>query len=139
LYNGADEAIVDDGKIVEKLKVLRPGGVDKVLELVGASTLPDSLRCASPGGIVCMTGMLSEQWSLAEYAPMDVIPATVSLTVYDSGQVRVSQQYFQQFIGEVKNGNIQLNISRSFRLEEISQAHCFMETDSGAGKIVVLT
>jgi len=139
LDNGADEAIVDDGKIEEKLKAIWPEGVDKVLELVGASTLPDSLLCASPGGIVCMTGMLSEQWSIAGFAPMDVIPATVSLTVYDSGQVRVGRQHFQQFIGEVEKGNIRLNISRTFRLEEISQAHRFMETNSGVGKIVVLT
>ena len=86
-----------------------------------------------------MTGMLSEHWSIAEFAPMDVIPATVSLTVYDSGQVRVSQRHFQKFIGEVERGNIQLNISRSFSLDQISHAHRFMETDSGAGKIVVLT
>ena len=30
------------------------GGVDRVLELVGTTTLGDSLRCAGPGGIVCM-------------------------------------------------------------------------------------
>ena len=31
------------------------GGVDKVLELVGTTTLKDSLRCAKQRGIVCMT------------------------------------------------------------------------------------
>lgn len=138
LDNGADEVIIDEGKIEDKLKVIRLQGVDKVLELVGAATLPDSLRCASLGGIVCMTGMLSEQWSLREFAPMVVIPATVCLTVYDSGQIRVGQQHYQQFVKEVEHGNIQLNINRSFALHEISQAHRFMETNSGAGKIVVL-
>ncbi|MEJ5963766.1 zinc-binding dehydrogenase [Pedobacter immunditicola] len=138
LDNGADEVIIDDGKLEDKLKVIRPQGVDKVLELVGTATLPDSLRCASLGGMVCMTGMLSEQWSLNDFAPMDVIPATVCLTVYDSGQVRVGQQYYQQFVKEVEAGNVHLNINRSFVLDEISQAHRFMETNSGAGKIVVL-
>lgn len=80
----------------------------------------------------------SEQWSIPNFAPMDFIPATVGLTVFDSGQVRIDQQYFQEFIRQVEEGNIHLNISRSFMLDEISQAHQLMETNSGAGKIVVL-
>lgn len=102
LANGAGEVIIDDGSIEERLRAIHPSGVEKVLELVGASTLRDSLRCVSPGGMVCMTGMLSEQWSIADFAPMDYIPATVALTVYDSGQIRVADEHFQHFIREVK-------------------------------------
>jgi NADPH:quinone reductase-like Zn-dependent oxidoreductase len=86
-----------------------------------------------------MTGMLSEQWSVADFAPMEYIPATVSLTVYDSGQIRVDQQSFQQFIREVEAGAIRLSISKSFPLREIVAAHQFMESNSAGGKIVVLT
>lgn len=139
LANGADYVLIDDGELVEKVKDIYPSGVDKVLELVGATTLKDSLACCAQGGIVCMTGMLSEQWSIADFAPMEYIPASVALTIYDSGQIRVDQQSFQEFIQEVENGKIDLSISASFKLEHIAEAHQFMEGNAGSGKIVVLT
>lgn len=139
LNNGADLVLLEDGNLAAKVKALYPNGIDKVLELIGTSTLKDSLQCTAPGGAVCMTGMLAEQWSLADFAPMDYIPATVNLTIYDSGQIRVDQQSLQQFIKDVEVGKVHLNISRSFNLDEITDAHRLMESNSGAGKIVVLT
>jgi NADPH2:quinone reductase len=86
-----------------------------------------------------MTGMLSEQWSIADFAPMEFIPAAVNLTIYDSGQIRVDSQSFQEFIQEVEDGKIKLSISASFDLEHITAAHELMESNSASGKIVVLT
>jgi NADPH2:quinone reductase len=139
LINGADHVIIDDGDIAEKLKALYPYGVSKVLELIGTVTLKDSLKCAAEGGIVCMTGMLSEQWSFTDFAPMAYIPATVALTVYDSGQIRVDQPSFQQFLKDVEAGDIKLPIGRVFKLDEIAEAHKLMDSNSAGGKIVVLT
>lgn len=137
--NGADHVLIDDGSLAEKVKAIYPEGVDKVLELVGTSTLKDSLQCAAPGGTVCMSGMLAEQWSVADFAPMEYIPSSVRLTVYDSGQVRVDGQSLQRFIREVEAGAVRLPVSRTFTLEEIAAAHQFMESNAAGGKIVVLT
>ena len=52
---GADEVIVDNGKVAEKVKDKK---FDKVLELVGTVSLRDSLRCLAPQGILCMMGMV---------------------------------------------------------------------------------
>jgi len=139
LQNGADDVLVDDGNISVKLKQSFPGGVNKVLELIGTATLKDSLKCAAPGGAVCMTGMLSEQWSFNDFAPMEYIPATVNLTVYDSGQIRVDKQRFQEFIHNVEAGLIKLSIGRIFTLDEIAAAHILMESNTAGGKIVVVT
>jgi len=138
LNNGADHVLIDDGNLAAKVKDLHPNGIDKVLELIGTSTLKDSLQCTAPGGSVCMTGMLAEQWALTDFSPMEFIPATVNLTIYDSGQIRVNQPDFQQFIKAVEAGKVHLTISHSFPLKEIVDAHRFMESNSGAGKIVVL-
>jgi NADPH:quinone reductase-like Zn-dependent oxidoreductase len=137
--NGADHVLIDDGNLCEKVRQIFPGGVNKVLELVGTSTLKDSLHCAAQGGSVCFTGMLSEQWSISDFAPMDYIPATVNLTVFDSGQVKMNSENFQAFINDVERGNIKLNISRTFTLDEIVEAHRYMESNAGTGKIVVVT
>lgn len=138
LDNGASYVLIDEGQLADKVRVLFPEGVDKVLELVGTSTLKDSLACIKPGGTGCMTGMLAESWSVADFAPMEFIPATVRLTIFDSGQIRSSGPVFQEFIREVEAGRVKLAVSQVFRLDQIVAAHQFMETNQGAGKIVVL-
>ncbi|AZB29784.1 hypothetical protein EB354_11270 [Chryseobacterium balustinum] len=82
--------------------------------------------------------MHSEQWSIKDFAPIDYIPAASFVTVYDSGHIRVEGKYFQDFINEIENGNIHPKIKRVFTLEEIVEAHTFMESNSGGGKIVVV-
>jgi NADPH:quinone reductase-like Zn-dependent oxidoreductase len=138
LKHGADFVVIETGKIEDEIKAIFPKGVDKTLELVGTPTLKDSLHSTASFGTVCMTGMLSEQWSIADFAPMEYIPATVNLTVYDSGQIRVEQEHFQNFIHQIEKGEIDIVIKETFRLEEIVQAHELMEKNSGTGKIVVL-
>ena len=56
---GASEVFVDNGAIAGEVKT-RTGGVDKVLELIGTTTLLDSLLCARQHGIVCMIGMVGD-------------------------------------------------------------------------------
>lgn len=138
LENGASYVLIDDGQLKDKVRAIFPQGVDKVLELVGAGTLKDSLACIKPGGTACMTGMLSENWSIPDFAPMEFIPATVHLTIYDSGQFRSPAEVFQKFIRTVEDGQIKLNISKVFTLDEIIKAHEYMESNKAAGKIVVL-
>jgi NADPH:quinone reductase-like Zn-dependent oxidoreductase len=70
--SGVDQVHIDS--IAEQVKEVSPRGVDKVLELVGATTLKDSLRCAKQRGIVCMTGMVGNKWSFDNFSPMDAIP-----------------------------------------------------------------
>jgi NADPH:quinone reductase-like Zn-dependent oxidoreductase len=45
--NGVDQVFIDSGALAEQVREVSSGGVDKVLELVGATTLLDSLRCAT--------------------------------------------------------------------------------------------
>ncbi|ARK11108.1 zinc-binding alcohol dehydrogenase family protein [Fibrella sp. ES10-3-2-2] len=139
LDNGASHVLIDDGHLADKVRALFPEGVDKMLELVGTSTLGDSLHCIKPGGTGCMTGMLAESWSIADFAPMEFIPATVRLTIFDSGQIRSSVPVCQEFIREVETGQVKLAVSQVFRLDQIVDAHRFMEQNQGTGKIVVLT
>ncbi len=67
--NGADVALVDDGNIANALSQYAPDGVDKVLELVGTTTISDSLRCVKQGGAVCMTGMVGNKWTIESFSP----------------------------------------------------------------------
>src|SRR5450432_1782698 len=84
---GADQVFIDSGSLAQQTKEGGSPGFDKVLELIGTTTLRDSLHCARQGGIVCMTGIVGNQWSFDAFSPMDEIPTAVNLTTYsgDSG------------------------------------------------------
>lgn len=65
--------------------------VTQVLELVGTTTLEDSLQCANAHGIVCMTGMVGNKWALDNFSLMESIPEAVYLTKY-SGELHLLTQ-----------------------------------------------
>ncbi|MCG8422488.1 MAG: zinc-binding alcohol dehydrogenase family protein [Proteobacteria bacterium] len=138
LENGADHAIIDDGDIAEQVRAVVPGGVDRVLELVGTHTLRDSLRAAAPGAIVCMSGILGNQWTLDGFAPMTDIPSTVKLTSYSGEASNVSAQLLQEFIDGIAAGHTAIRIDRVFQFDDIVAAHRYMECNQACGKLVVV-
>jgi NADPH:quinone reductase-like Zn-dependent oxidoreductase len=137
--NGVDQVFIDTGSIAEQVKEVSPGGVDKVLELVGTTTLMDSLRCVKQRGIVCMTGMVGNKWSIDNFSPMDAIPTAVNLTTYDGGAEDFMLMPLQELVKQIAEGKLSVQIGKTFRLDEIVEAHRCMEENKAGGKIVVLT
>lgn len=137
--NGADDVVVDAGQIAAEVLGRVPGGVDAVLELVGTTTLLDSLRAVRPGGIVCNTGILGNAWVMDRFEPLEDIPSTVKLTTYHSGTTSAerSTAALQEIVDGVAAGRYRVNLQRAFRLDEIVEAHRFMEANRGTGKLVV--
>jgi len=135
--NGADLVIIDNGNIKEIVKNLFPEGVDKVLELIGTRTLKDSLKCIKPRGMVCMTGILGNEWTMKEFTPMGDIPSLGRLTVYMGEAENLQKQSLQQFIDAVESGDIRITVDRAFKLDEIIEAHKYIESNQAKGKIVV--
>ncbi|MBV8589200.1 MAG: zinc-binding dehydrogenase [Acetobacteraceae bacterium] len=137
--SGVDQVFIDTGSIAEQVREVSPGGVDKVLELVGTTTLLDSLRCTKQRGIVCMTGMVGNKWSFDNFSPMDAIPTAVSLTTYDGGPEDFMLTSLEKLVQQVASGKLHVQIGKTFRLDEIVEAHRSMEENKAGGKIVVLT
>ncbi|MEX3949756.1 zinc-binding alcohol dehydrogenase family protein [Paraburkholderia sp. EG287B] len=136
--NGADRVVIDSGAIAQEIGEVSPGGVDKVLELIGTTTLKDSLRCAKQGGVVCMTGIVGNQWSFDTFSPMEVIPSTVKLTIYDGGVNEFMATPYDELLAQVKAGTLRIPVGKVFRLDDIVEAHRCMEENKAGGKIVVL-
>jgi len=137
--SGADEVFIDDGSIAARVKETYSGGVDKVLELVGTTTLIDSLHCVRQGGIVCMTGIVGNRWSFDHFSPMDEIPTAVSLTTYSGESEDFMRTPLTELLEQVAAGTLRVQIGRTFLLDEIVEAHRCMEENKAGGKIVVLT
>ena len=133
--SGAEEIIIDDGAISRKLTE----GFDKVLELIGTTTLNDSLRCARENGIVCMTGIVGNKWTLDNWNPMESIPVSVGLTSYNGGPGDFMQTPMAELAEQVASGKLHLQVGKVFRLDQIADAHRLMEENKAGGKIVVLT
>ncbi len=137
--NGADHVFIDSGEIAGAVRRVYPNGVDKVLELVGTTTLLDSLQSAARFGSVCMTGMVGNAWEFDQFSPMGAIPSTVNLTTYSGGEQDFIDTPLQTVVNEVEAGRMKPRIGRVFRLDEIVEAHRCMEDNAAGGKIVVLT
>ncbi len=136
--SGVDQVFIDTGSIAEQVKETYPGGVDKVLELVGTTTLNDSLRCARQHGIVCMTGIVGNKWSFDEFSPMEAIRTAVCLTTYAGESEDFMRTPVDELAGQVASGTLLVQIGKTFQLDEIAEAHRFMEENKAGGKIVVL-
>ena len=137
--NGADEVVIDSGLIAGKVREHWPEGANKVLELVGTLTLLDSLQCAAPGGIVCMTGMVGNQWELDRFSPMGAIPTSVKLTTYSGGSGDFAQTPLQNFVDALEKKQTSVRLGPVFYIDDIVEAHQTMEENKAFGKIVVLT
>lgn len=137
--SGVDQVFIDTGSIAEQVREVCPRGVDKVLELIGTTTLKDSLRCTRQRGIVCMTGMVGNKWSIDDFSPMDVIPTAVSLTTYDGGSEDFMLTPLEELVEQIAAGTLHVQVGRTFHLDEIAEAHRCMEENRAGGKIVVLT
>ncbi len=136
--NGADHVFIDSGEIAGDVRRVFPHGVDRVLELVGTTTLLDSLQCAARFGSVCMTGMVGDAWELARFSPMGAIPTSVNLTTYAGGADDFVDTPLQEFVRTVEQGETTVKLGPVFRLADIVEAHRCMEENRAQGKIVVM-
>jgi NADPH:quinone reductase-like Zn-dependent oxidoreductase len=134
---GATHVIVDDGAIAPKVRSIYSDGVDRVLELVGTTTLLDSLQATRRGGIVCMTGILGGEWTLSEFHPMGDVPTGVKLTSYSGEASNISTKQLQHYVSLVESGELNLKIGARFEFDRLQDAHTMMDDNLANGKIVV--
>lgn len=135
---GADEVWIDDGCLANQIREKGREPYDRVLELIGTTTLLDSLRCVGAGGIVCMTGILGGRWVLDHFEPMGDIPTGVRLTAYSGGSSDISVEQLQRYIDLVEKGRLTIQTGPVFHFEELVEAHELMDANMAGGKIVVL-
>ncbi len=125
--SGVDQVFIDTGSIARQVMEVCANGVDKVLELVGTTTLKGSLRCAKQRGIVCMTGIVGNKWSFENFAPMEAIPTAVSLTTYAGESEDFMRMPLEDLIKQIAAGTLRVPIGKTFHLDEIVEAHRCME------------
>lgn len=135
--HGVHHPLLDGGSIATDVREIVPNGADAVLELVGTNTLRDSLRATRVGGTVCFTGMVSNEWTIRDFYPIDFIPTGVRLTAYSGEASDLPREVLQRFLDDVATGRASVRIHRVFAMDEIVEAHRIMESNAAIGKMVV--
>lgn len=135
---GVQHVIIDSGNIAQEVRGIVDGGVAGAVELVGTNTLADTLKATRSGGVVCFTGMLSDQWTIPDFYPMDYIPNGVRLTAYHGEASELPQDVLQGFLDAVAAGDAQVPVGHVYDFGGIVAAHHDMENGEHAGKLVVL-
>jgi NADPH:quinone reductase-like Zn-dependent oxidoreductase len=136
---GADHVLIDDGDVARQVRRILPAGADTALELVGTPTLPDTLRSVRVHGVVCFAGMLSNQWIVRDFYPIDYLPRGVRLTAYGGEAADLPADLLQRYLDDVAAGRALVPIGHVYRFDQIVQAHADMEANRASGKLVVTT
>jgi NADPH:quinone reductase-like Zn-dependent oxidoreductase len=130
LLAAADEQILDTGILTGKIR-----RVTKVLDLVGARSLKDTLTTVEKGGIVCNTGILGGIYALHGFDPIKDIPNGVYLTGFYSNYP--TQEIVDQMFRFFHEKKITPIIGKVFPFENIKEAVIAQESGNVNGKIVV--
>ncbi|MDE6367880.1 MAG: zinc-binding dehydrogenase [Muribaculaceae bacterium] len=133
--HGADDVITEGDDFVKRFLAKYPAGVTKVLELIGAATLHDSLRVTATHGIVCHTGLLGGVYGIKNFDPIKEIPSGVYLTGFYSNTP--TQPQIDAMMSLIHRADLHPIIAQSFALAQISKAHLLAEQRSQMGKIVI--
>ena len=136
--SGCEYVIIDNGHVADEVRKIWPEGADKVLELVGATSLLDSLASVRRGGICCMTGMVGSAWAIKDFEVMAAIPTAVCLTTYQGDERDFVNTPLEEMVQQIKAGTLKVSVGKTFGLEEIVEVHRTMEENRAGGKIVLL-
>lgn len=130
LLKAADKAVLDTGILAGTVN-----GVTKVLELVGAKTLSDSLQCTKKGGVVCHTGILGGVYVLNGFDPIKFIPNGMYLTGFHSNFS--TQQIMDAIFAFLGEHQLKPCIGAKYRFADITKACIALDNGEINGKIVV--
>ena len=128
---GFDEVIVDKDGVLQTVEHF-----DRALELIGPATLKDTFAHIREGGIVCSTGQLGGKWYMDGFDPIMDLCANGYLTSFYSGNVNGA--WLQEMLDYVAHYQVSTAPERVFTLEQVPQAHAYLEGSNSFGKVVVV-
>jgi NADPH2:quinone reductase len=140
---GARTVLIDDSQLSKQVRSLYPLGIDAVLDIVGTTTLLDSLAAARREGRVCMAGFLGGNEAIESFNPLQHLPSSVSLSFFASFMFGtpgfpLSDVPLNTLIDRAATGVYRANPSHVFALENVPDAHRLMEANQAKGKAVVV-
>ena len=139
---GAREVGMEAPDLSKPLRDRHPHGIDAVLELVGNSTVLDSLKTVRRHGRLCLAGFLGGLGPIQNFMPVAQLPSGVHFSFFGSfmfgtREFPLSEIPMQTIVERVENGSYKAKPSRVLQFSDIREAHRLMESGAANGKIVV--
>ena len=138
---GASQVLIENGDLSSAVRERYPGGIDGVLDLIGNSTMQDSISMVRKGGYVCMAGFLGGLEPIlfdASSLMFGVKLTTFASLLLGTKEFPLSDIPMQEFVDRVSDGSYQARPAKVFPFEQIADAHRLMESNSVNGKIVIV-
>jgi NADPH2:quinone reductase len=139
---GAREVLLESPELAKRVRERHPRGIDAVLDIVGNTTVLDSLATLRRGGHVCLVGFLGGGGPLT-LEPIFQMPSGTRLSVFASALVTGSPDFplaeipFQDIVDRVAADTYKAKPAKVFRFADIQEAHRLMESNQANGKLVV--
>lgn len=127
---GFDEVVLDKDNQLQTDKKY-----DRILELVGALSLPNSMQFIKDDGITCVTGELGGVWDLTHFEPISQLNGGY-LTSFESGSL--NQQKFDDLFDIINENQIDVSPTKTFDLKHTADAQAYLDSHDSFGKVVVL-
>jgi len=141
---GATEVLIERADLSAALRKQHPRGVDAVLDIVGNSTILDSLAMARRYGRVCLVGLLDHAPPIESFNPLFQMPfggvhfsSFASAFTYGTPDYPLTDVPLQEIVDRVAAGRYQARPARVFGFDEIQAAHRVIEANEANGKLVV--
>jgi NADPH:quinone reductase len=140
---GAKEVLLESTELQGRVRERYPAGIDAVLDLVGNTTVLDSLAMLRRDGRVCLAGFLGGGGPIANLEPVFQMPSGRHLSVLATALVTGGAEYplseipLQGIVDRVADGTYKAKPARVFKFQEIREAHRLMESGQSNGKIVI--
>ena len=139
---GAHETLIEVPELSKRIRESYVEGIDAVLDIVGNTTVLDSLAALRRGGTVCEVGFLGAGGPLT-LEPVFQIPSDRHFTTFASALVTGGAEFplaeipFQAIFDRVAAGKYKALPARVFKFDEIQEAHRMMEAGTVTGKLVI--
>jgi NADPH2:quinone reductase len=117
--------------------------IDAVLDLVGNSTILDSLDMLRRDGTACLAGWLGGLAPIGDFNPLARMPSGVSFSffaspVFGNPGFEVSDIPLGDIAQQIADGKLDAKPARVFSFDQIREAHRVAESGEAGGKIVVV-
>jgi NADPH:quinone reductase len=139
---GAKSVLLEEPALSRRVCELYPKGIDGVLELVGNSTIVDSLAMVRRGGRICLAGFLGGLAPIDSFNPLLQMPSGVHFSffgsfVFGTSGFPLSDVPLQTIVDRAAAGAYQAKPAKVFDFDDIRLAHRLMESNQANGKLVV--
>jgi NADPH2:quinone reductase len=140
---GLDHGIVcPDGQFADKVMTLTDKrGVNVILELIGGGYLNEDMKCLATKGRLVVVGLLGGSKVDLDLARLlsrrlEVRGTTLRARPLEE-KIAAAQVLSYNIVPMIEKGSIRPIIDKVYKLEQIDEAHKYMESNSSFGKIVI--